>query len=149
MGAEHDADLLLGPIGFPLSSGGLCLTLEDLARFGLLHLDGGRVGGRQVLAEDWVRSLTHDPDGGLTAAFAADWHVEMFGAGAFYHDQWWVLDPRAGVFTGLGIHGQQVFVHPPSQTVIAKFASWPHPIVDDYVAYSAEAFDVICAHLAR
>jgi CubicO group peptidase (beta-lactamase class C family) len=149
MGAEHDADLLVGPLSFPLSSGGLCLTIGDLARFGLLHLDEGRVGARQVLPEAWVRSVTSDPDGSLAAAFAADWHVEVFPSGAFYHDHWWVLDPVSGVRTGLGIHGQQVFVHPPSQTVIAKFSSWPHPIVDDYVAYSAEAFDVICARLTR
>jgi CubicO group peptidase (beta-lactamase class C family) len=149
MGAEHDADLLVGPLSFPLSSGGLCLTIGDLARFGLMHLDAGRVGGRQVLPEVWVRSITSDPDGSLAAAFAADSHVEMFEAGAFYHDQWWVLDAANGVHTGLGIHGQQVLVHPPSQTVVAKFSSWPHPIVDDFVAYSAEAFDVICAHLSR
>ena len=149
IGAEHDADMLVGPLGFPMSSGGLCLTIGDLALFGLMHLDGGRIGGRQVLPEDWVRSLVVDEDGSLAAAFAADVHAEMFAPGAFYHDQWWVLDPSAGVFSGLGIHGQQVFVHPPSQTVIAKFSSWPHPIVDDYVDYCAAAFEAVCAHLAE
>jgi len=147
MGAEHDADLLVGPLSFPLSSGGLCLTIGDLARFGLLHLDGGRSGGRQVLPEEWVRSIASDPDGSLAAAFAADWHVEMFEPGAFYHDQWWVLDAANGIHTGLGIHGQQVLVHPPSRTVVAKFSSWPHPIVDDHVVYSGEALAAICAHL--
>jgi CubicO group peptidase (beta-lactamase class C family) len=147
MGAEHDADMLVGPLAFPLSSGGLCLTVGDLARFGLMHLDGGRVRGRQVLPEEWVRSITVD-DGGLVAAFEADVHAESFAPGAFYHDQWWVLDGVAGVHTGLGIHGQQVFVHTPSETVIAKFSSWPHPIVDDYVAYSAAAFEAVCSHLA-
>jgi len=149
MGAEHDADLLVGPFGFPMSSAGLCLTIGDLARFGLMHLDGGRIGGRQVLPEAWVRSLTVDADGSLAAAFAADVHSTMFGPGAFYHDQWWVLDPSAEVFSGLGIHGQQVLVHPPSQTVIAKFSSWPRPIVDDYVDYCATAFEANCAHLAE
>jgi hypothetical protein len=72
----------------------------------------------------------------------------MLRPGSFYHQQWWVLDGAAGVCTGLGIHGQQVLVHPPSDTVIAKFASWPRPIVEDHVAYSASAFDAICAHLA-
>ena len=71
----------------------------------------------------------------------------MFKPGAFYHDQWWVLDAEAGIYTGLGIHGQQIFVHTPSQTVIAKFSSWPHPLVDDYATYSAAAFDAICDHL--
>ena len=148
MGAEHDADLLVGPLSFPLSSGGLCLTIGDLARFGLVHLGGGRIGGRQVLPEEWVRSIATDPDGTLAAAFAADPHAEMFGAGTFYHDQWWVLDGANGVRTGLGIHGQQVLVHPPSQTVVAVFSSWPHPIIDDFVTYAASALDAICSALS-
>jgi len=148
MGAEHDADMLVGPLSFPLSDGGLCLTVGDLARFGLMHLTGGRAGGQQVLPQAWVDSITAD-DGGLAAAFAADHHAGLFAPGAFYHNQWWVADSAAGVYTGLGIHGQQVFVHRPSQTVIAKFSSWPHPIVDDYGVYSAVAFEAICSHLAR
>jgi CubicO group peptidase (beta-lactamase class C family) len=147
MGAGHDADLLVGPLGFPLSDGGLCLTVEDLARFGLMHLDGGRIGGHQVVPQDWIRSITTDDDG-LAVAFAADEHAAMFLPGSFYHHQWWVLDGAAGVYTGLGIHGQQVLVHTPSDTVIAKFASWPRPIVEDHVAYSASAFAAICTHLA-
>ena len=146
MGAEHDADMLVGPLSFPLSDGGLCLTLRDLARFGLVHLNAGQIGGRQVLPSEWVRSVTVD-DSGLAMAFAVDVHAEMFPPGAFYHNQWWVLDSATGVYTGLGIHGQQVFVHGPSETVIAKFSSWPHPIVDDYIAYSARAFEAICSHL--
>jgi CubicO group peptidase (beta-lactamase class C family) len=146
MGAEYDADLLVGPLSFPMASGGLCLTISDLARFGLLHLDRGRIGGRLVLPAQWVHSITADDDG-LAAAFAADVHGASFPPGAFYHDQWWVLDAEAGIFTGLGIHGQQIFVHPPSQTVIAKFSSWPRPIVDDFVAYSTAAFAAICQHL--
>jgi CubicO group peptidase (beta-lactamase class C family) len=146
MGAEHDADMLLGPLGFPLSDGGLCLTVGDLARFGLLHLDGGRVDGGQVLPLDWVSSITSDDDG-LAAAFEADGHADAFAPGAFYHNQWWVLDGDAGVYSGYGIHGQQVFVHGPSETVIAKFSSWPHPIVDDFGTYSAAAFEAICSHL--
>ena len=49
MGAGHDADLLLGPGGFPLADGGLCVTLGDLARFGLMFLQGGAIDGRQVV----------------------------------------------------------------------------------------------------
>ncbi len=147
MGAAYDADLLLGPLSFPLSSGGLCLTVEDLARFGLLHLEGGTVDGREVVPRAWVESITRDDDG-LAASFAADVHAETFPAGAFYHQQWWVLDPAAGVFSGFGIHGQQVLVHPPSQTVVAKFSSWEHPVDDDHVAFAGAALVALCDHLA-
>jgi CubicO group peptidase (beta-lactamase class C family) len=81
MGAGHDADLLVGPLGFPLSDGGLCLTLEDLARFGLMHLRGGRIEGHQVVPQEWVRSITTDDDG-LAVAFAADEHRRCSGPAA-------------------------------------------------------------------
>lgn len=147
MGAAYDADLLVGPLSFPLASGGLCLTVEDLARFGLLHLEGGSIDGRQVVPRAWVESITRDDDG-LAESFVGYDTENEFPPGAFYHQQWWVLDPSAGVFTGLGIHGQQVLVHPPSQTVVAKFSSWTHPIDDGHAAMSAAALQALCDHLA-
>jgi len=42
-----------------------------------------------------------------------------------YHDCWWCLDPERGIFTGLGIHGQQLLVHRPAGVVVAKFSTQP------------------------
>ena len=147
MGAAYDADLLLGPLSFPLASGGLCLTAEDLARFGLLHLEGGSVEGREVVPRAWIESITRDEEG-LAEDFVSYDTEGEFLPGAFYHQQWWVLEPSRGVFSGLGIHGQQVLVHPPSQTVVAKFSSWAHPLDYGHIPFSAAALTALCDHLA-
>jgi CubicO group peptidase (beta-lactamase class C family) len=33
-----------------------------------------------------------------------------------------------GQFNAAGIHGQFIFVHVPSQTVVVKLSSWPDPL---------------------
>jgi CubicO group peptidase (beta-lactamase class C family) len=147
MGAEHDADLLLGPGGFALADGGFCVTLADLARFGLMFLQGGEIGGRQVVPRDWVQRLrTVDAD--LIAAFVASPDSRDMPPTAFYHDQWWIYDAAAGIYSGYGIHGQQVLVHHPSGCVVARMSSWPRPI-DDAASHlgDAAAFGV-CAALS-
>jgi hypothetical protein len=64
--------------------------------------------------------------------------------GAFYHDQWWNSDAEAGIYAGLGIHGQQVLVHHPSRTVVACFSTWPRPTIDEYHELVAEGLLALC-----
>jgi CubicO group peptidase (beta-lactamase class C family) len=59
--------------------GGLWLTGEDLARLGLLHLNGGEWEGRRVLSEEWCRLLLEPTD-----------------ARRAYGLMWW-RNPEAGV----------------------------------------------------
>ena len=143
MGAAHDADLMLGPAGFPLTSGGFCVTLEDLARFGLMHLQAGEIDGRQVVPAEWIQRL-RVKDEALVDAFSASPEAGDFPAGAFYHDQWWVRDAQAGVYAGYGINGQQVMVHHPSRTVVARLSSWPRPWVDEYAELSDALVLALC-----
>jgi 6-aminohexanoate-oligomer exohydrolase len=109
IGAEHDAEVIVDDGGFPAAEGGICTTLRDLARFGLMHLEEGRgVAARDAeLVAAFDSTLLHGlPD-------------------AFYHDCWWVWDGAAGIYSGYGINGQQLLVHRPSRTVIARFSTWP------------------------
>jgi CubicO group peptidase (beta-lactamase class C family) len=144
MGAEYDADLLMGPVRFPTASGGLCLTISDLARFGLMHLHRGKVGDRQVVPQEWVDSITQDADGLVTAYRAS---MGPSDVEEFYHNQWWVLDGQRGIYSGLGIHGQQVLIHPESNTVIAKFSSWPRPRADEFELLSDACMLALCDYL--
>jgi CubicO group peptidase (beta-lactamase class C family) len=146
MGAAQDADFLIGPGGFPLADGGFCVTLEDLARFGLMHLQGGRIDGKQVVPAAWVQRLrVSDP--GLVAAYAAA-EGPAAEPGAFYHDQWWVRDAEAGIYAGLGIHGQSVLIHHPSRTVVACFSTWPRPTSDAYSELASAGLLALCESLA-
>jgi CubicO group peptidase (beta-lactamase class C family) len=109
IGAERDAEVIVDAAGFPAAEGGFCTTLRDLARFGLERLEQGAAPGAQ-------------PE--LVAAFSDDAPLEHFPT-AFYHDCWWVSDAEAGVYSGYGINGQQLLIHHPARTVIARFSTWP------------------------
>ena len=147
LGAAYDADLLLGPGLFPLTDGGFCVTLQDLARFGLMFLREGEMDGRQVVPATWVRRL-RVPDPDLIAAFQASADSAGSLSTAFYHDFWWVNDARAGVYSGYGIHGQQVLVHHPSETVVARMSSLPHPVDEEADALADRAMLALCESLA-
>ncbi|MCX8521938.1 MAG: serine hydrolase, partial [Rhodoferax sp.] len=128
MGAEQDAEIIVDEAGFPVVEGGISTTARDFARFGLMCLQNGKIGGQngsqQVLPAEWLARL-RKPDADLIAAYTASQGLDAAMPDACYCDQWWVLDPTAGIYCAYGIHGQQLFIHHPSQTVIAKFSTWP------------------------
>ena len=122
--AANDADVIVDTAGFPVVEGGICTTLEDLARFGVMCLHHGEFDGRQVVPADWVRRpTTYDQD--VIHAFVLPPQEGRAGQNACYRDFWWVYDSVAGIYCGLGINGQVLMIHHPSNTVIAKFSTWP------------------------
>jgi CubicO group peptidase (beta-lactamase class C family) len=144
IGAAYDGDFLLGPGGFPLADGGFCVTLHDLALFGLLYLQEGEVEGRRVLSQEWVRRL-RTTDDRLVETFARAYPESGRG---FYRDKWWITDAEAGVYAGYGIHGQAVLVHHPSNSVVARFSGWPMASDDDKLGLADAAAIAVCEALA-
>src|SRR5436190_10272247 len=57
IGAERDAEIIVDAAGFPAAEGGFSVALPDLARFGLMHLQRGEIGGRRVVPEAWTDRL--------------------------------------------------------------------------------------------
>jgi hypothetical protein len=124
MGAEADAEITLDGHGNPMADGGISCTLRDLARFGLLLRDRGRRGDREVIPAAWIDdTLTPDPD--TVEAFESSLDAREFPEGAYYRNQFWVIDPAAPIFLCSGINGQSVLVHGPADVVVAKFSTWP------------------------
>ncbi|TMK59681.1 MAG: serine hydrolase [Actinobacteria bacterium] len=131
MGAEDDAEVTVDGHGNAMADGGICCTLRDLARFGLLILRDGRGGSEQVIPREWIQdALTADPE--TVAAFAAAPDAVEFPAGAYYRNQFWVVDPRGPILMASGINGQTVLVHGPADVVIAKFSTWPVAWTPDF-----------------
>ncbi|HEY0903067.1 MAG TPA: serine hydrolase [Marmoricola sp.] len=122
IGAEHSARMLLDPIGSPVASGGLNATARDLARFGQLILDHGRMGDEQVVPESVVRELRA---GGDVAAFARCPDVAHM-EGWSYRAQWWVT-PQ-GHPTAWGVCGQILWVDHEHDLVLARLASAPDTV---------------------
>lgn len=122
--AANDADIIVDTAGFAVVEGGICTTLEDLARFGVMCLHDGEFDGRRIVPRDWMRRpTTYNEE--LIYSFVLPLQAGRAGPNSCYHDFWWVYDSIAGIYCGLGINGQVLMIHHPSNTVIAKFSTWP------------------------
>lgn len=123
MGAEFDADVTVDGHGNAMADGGVCTTLRDLARFGLLFANGGMRGKQRIVPAAWIAdTVAGAPDGVEAFALGADPGDRR--PGAHYRNKWWVVAPQVPAYAGLGINGQMVFVHMPTKTVVAKFSTW-------------------------
>ncbi len=127
MGAEFDAEITVDAHGNVMADGGVCATLRDAGRFGLLFATGGHgraARRRGVVPAEWIRDTIAGATDG-PRAFVAAGDAPGFPAGAHYRNFWWVREPAVPFFHASGINGQNVFVHVPSQTVVVKLSTWP------------------------
>jgi hypothetical protein len=145
IGAERDAEVIVDAAGFAAVEGGICTTLRDLARFGLMHLNDGAAGDERVVPSAWIARLL-ERDESLIAAYDRDLLGHL--PNAFYHDQWWVWDAAAGIYSGYGINGQQLLIHRPTRTVIARFSTWPTRSDERLFRYAETTNLAVLEHLA-
>jgi CubicO group peptidase (beta-lactamase class C family) len=123
IGAEHDGYFWLtrGDSPTALGGGSFNATARDLARLGLLMAHDGVLGDRQIVPRDWVARSR-----GAAAGHLA---VGALGASGFDHygyaNHWWTLGGERRAFTGIGIHGQYLYVDPVADVVVVKCSAWP------------------------
>lgn len=159
---QYGANRLFGPIGvteinwptnpdgISIGWGSLRMTPLDLARFGLLILDGGSWQGEQVVPAAWVdRAIQPYVHGTLQDG---------------YGYQWWIR--RDGVIQGLGYEGQYLIIDR-ARTMVTVFTSKlpdeefyvPDNLYDRYVVHAvqggeplapdADAFEAMQAAIDR
>ena len=119
MGAEFDADITLDPGGMSVADGGYCVALRDLGRIGQLFLEGGRVGGSQVVPGWWIADCCR--------LNSRPFHPSSSGAdlqSASYHNQWWRVNER---LFALGLHGQMIAIDREAELVVVFVSSPPEP----------------------
>lgn len=120
MGAEQDAYMAVDGRGVPFAGGGLSLGLRDLARLGLVILNGGEINGEQLFPAEVVERIRA---GGDPAKFSG---YPTIPKGS-YTSQWWVFHNDHGAFAARGVHGQTIYVDPTAEMVLVRFASFPQP----------------------
>lgn len=148
LGQEHDADIMVDPLGHPVVEGGMSCTLRDLARFGSLYLDDGMANGNRVLSPEWMLD-TRWGDDAAVAAFTAGPSTEPDAREwSMYRNAFWVMR-RGEVFSGLGIFGQYCWIDRPSQTVIARFSTYPTALPVEVSAETLRGFAAVAEHLGR
>jgi CubicO group peptidase (beta-lactamase class C family) len=130
IGAENPASLTIDSAasGFAHMESGLNATAVDLAKFGQLFLDGGMVGGHQVVPADWVASSTsskgtrRDPDW-FRYYDKRPWGRVFASGKVFYKYLWWgYQDGNIDDFFAMGALGQHIYVSPKDRTVIVRLS---------------------------
>jgi CubicO group peptidase (beta-lactamase class C family) len=103
----------------------LQLTPRDMAKFGLLYLNGGLWDGRQIVSSSWVETSTSS--------------LTRLNDDQGYGYQWWTM-PEVGVFHASGLYGQGIFVSPDEDIVFVLTAGispsqhgLEHRLMTDYV----------------
>lgn len=147
LGTEDDAYIALDGAGSAQLDGGFCCSLCDLARFALMLLQGGSIGGRCVVPAWWIDDICTNGD---TAAFAAAPDCGLLPRGWSYRSGFWVGERTDHIpFMGLGMYGQMVYVHREADVAVVKFSSQPRPADDALVTRTFWALESLAAVLAE
>lgn len=142
LAADRDATITVDPAGFGFANGGVSCTARDLARVGRLMLDGGAAPGGRVVSQEWVAaSLAGGDPAAMDAHFPGD-----FPDGS-YTRQWWCMGDERGSVSAIGIHGQNLWLDPPTDSVIVKLSTWPEPDTSEWHRVHAGLMRDVCAVL--
>ncbi len=127
IGPESDAFLFRSKKQAQMCAGSsLNVRLRDYARFGLMAMYGGTLGGQRVVPEEWIKASTQPNGKVLQPQPNGPNDHQNFG----YGYQWWLLNDDDGAFAALGIYGQTIYVNPKRHVVIVQTAAWPEPDPD-------------------
>jgi CubicO group peptidase (beta-lactamase class C family) len=127
LGAEADAHVTVDRAGAARSAGGICTTLRDLARFGEMVRNYGRISDTQIVPRRWIEDILQNGD---QRAWLATETAAKFLPNGRYRNQWYVIGNDSGAYCAIGIHGQWIYVDPEAEMVIAKLSSQPLPLED-------------------
>lgn len=151
LGMRHAAMQFDGA-GTPEGSSEMLASARDWARFGLLYLNDGVVGGRRILPEGWVDYSARPTANAFVGYGAGFWTNRGDSFGATYRiEHGWPRD----AFFAKGTIGQYVIVIPSEHLVIARFGvtvNWPldvdgvSQLVRDVVAATGDKSKMAVVH---
>ncbi len=132
------------PQGISIGPTGLYLTPRDMAKLGYLYLQNGKWGDQQLLPADWIKAATSrhtTKDNGLGYGYL------------------WTVDAAQGSYSALGYAGQQVYVIPSKNLVVAFTGDIPSyetdmdfipikSLVDSYILPSVKSGQALPANPA-
>ena len=143
--AQDDAYFLTDKTGFPLAYGGLIVSTRDLAKVGLLMLNGGKNNlGESLFSERWIKeSITP------TESYSMPGKRKNSDAEEGYKNQWWIPIDRDGTdFSAIGIYGQTLYINPEKRIIIASNSAYTNYTEDpDADSRRLKMFQTIAKHV--
>lgn len=123
LGAHYDGYYQLDPSGITFAGGGFNLNLRDMAMFGEMMRNGGKLNGRQIIPAAAAHDIaTGGSDEAYKAVFAKGGEYPKLD-GWSYHNMWWITNNAHGAYMARGVYGQAIYIDPAAEMVIARFAS--------------------------
>lgn len=141
MDAKRSAYITVDRLGAPRCAGGLCATVEDLARVGQFLVEGRFAPAASI--DDLERN--GDPGAWDRGTFAGYFP----GLAMHYRSKWYAVRGGAPLFFGFGIHDQHLFVDRRNALVIAKVSSQTQPLDAAKIARTTRAIAEIRSALSR
>jgi CubicO group peptidase (beta-lactamase class C family) len=118
IGAVNEGYWLLDSESMEMAFAGFNATARDYAKLGELYRLGGKLNGKQIVPQSWVKdSIT--PDG--PHLLPGDNPLSDYPLGYGY--QWWVPEGNEGEFMAIGVYNQLIYVAPESNIVIVKLSA--------------------------
>jgi CubicO group peptidase (beta-lactamase class C family) len=98
------------------AGGGLEMRPRDMAKLGLLYLNGGVWNYEQIISAEWIEDATSNQ-----VKMPYDWLGQLFGNGYGYY--WWLPEYQTeageyGTYTAAGWGGQRISVFPSLDMVV-------------------------------
>lgn len=140
MGCEDDASITVDRSGFAFANGGISCTARDLVRVGRVMMGDGAIDGVRVVSSEWVSATMAGGDPALASRLA----IQQVHPGVSYRNQWWSTGNERGAVYAAGIHGQFIWLDPPSGTVVVKLSSCPDPVTTEWNRLHAGLFADLC-----
>ena len=121
------------PQGICCGGWGIHVSTEDIAKLGLLYLNGGVFDGKRILSEEWVREATSPQIDNAPSSDSPDWKQG-------YGYQIWRC--QHGCFRFDGAYGQYMVAFPEQDAVLVltSFVGNMQEVLDDVWAYLLPAF---------
>jgi CubicO group peptidase (beta-lactamase class C family) len=121
VGGESDCYYLIDPEGHALAAGGFNSSTRDLARWGLLVLQDGRMGDVQVFPARVVEDIRTNGSREMWSAGGMDGMLP----GGSQRKYWYKSNDEDGSILGAGVFGNHLYINPAAGVVVAKHASYP------------------------
>jgi CubicO group peptidase (beta-lactamase class C family) len=125
------------PDGLGTPGYGLCLSAEDMAKIGIMCLNKGKYGDRQIVSAKWIEEMTQ-PRTVESDKFR----------GMDYGYLWWIIDRKKHIYAAIGNSGNVIYVNPEKDVVIAV-ASYFKPTVFDRVDFIREYIEPYVSSLVE